>query len=310
MAVRKVLNTGERYEGLAGDAKPTGVGINSTFREQDTGKQYITFDGTNWTEWDMALPLLRDALRGASDKTLTTVESAIAELKTLVVLAAGANLIGKVGVDQTTPGTTNLVATSVVKTIQSELLAITAVAAGAQQKSSILSLTGIKKAAVFIDHGRTATTAFVGAGTEYRVEASQKAAVNDVWRTIASVVAGIAAASEITADGDEAAGQTVIECGATLPAVNDIVFWENATLGLSEWAKVVAIDATANLENFTLQDGLTNAQAAAKLIYNKAEHFVLNLDVEAFNRMRVIVNNNNGSTNVAIKSRVACITEK
>lgn len=214
--------------------------------------------------------------------------------------------IGITKIDQTTPGTTNLVAVSAVKTIQTELLAITAIAAGAQQKSSTLALTGIKKATVLIDHGRTATTAFVGAGTEYRVEVSQKAAGNDTWRSIASVVCGIATATEITADGDEAAAQTLIEIGANTPAVNDILFWENATLANSEWMKVVAIDAGVT---FTILDGLTNAQAAANKIYNKAEQFTLLLDVEAYTRMRVVVNNNNGSTNAAIKSRIACITE-
>ncbi len=209
-------------------------------------------------------------------------------------LPAGTNNIGDVDVVST-------------ETIQTELLAITAVAADAQQKSSELSLVGIKKAAVFIDHGRTAATAFVGAGTEYRVEVSEKATGNDTWRTIASHVCGIATASQITADGAEAIGQTVIEIGATTPAVGDILFWENATLALSEWMKVVAIAAGTT---FTILDGLTNAQAAAKLIYNQAEQRVLLLDVEAYTRMRVVVNNNNGSTNVAIKSRIACITEK
>lgn len=195
---------------------------------------------------------------------------------------------------------------TLTKTIQTELLAITKVAADAQQKSSELALTNIKKVTIFIDHGRTATTAFVGAGTEYRIEASEKASGDDTWRTLASVEAIITAASEITADGDEAAGQTLIEIGATTPAVGDIVFWENATLGDSEWGKVVAIDSGVS---FTLQDGLTNAQAAAKKIYNKGEHFVLTLDVTAFTRLRVIVNNNSGTTNVEVASRIAAITQ-
>jgi len=198
----------------------------------------------------------------------------------------------------------------ITKTIETELLAITAVAADAQQKSSELALTDMKKVTVLIDHGRTATTAFVGAGTEYRVEASQKASGNDAWVTIASYVCAIAAATETTADADEAAGETVVLCDANYPALGDLVFWENATLANSEWGKVVARVVTGGSESFTLLDGLTNSQAAAKKIYNKAERIALLLDVEAYTRMRVIVNNNNGTTNVAIKSRVACITEK
>lgn len=212
-------------------------------------------------------------------------------------------LIANSGVDI---GDVDILSTAITKTIQTELLAITKVAADAQQKSSVLALTNMKKVAILIDHGRTATTAFVVAGTEYRVEVSQKASGNDAWRVIASAVCGIAAALEITADGNEAAASVLIECGDPEPAVNDIVFWENATLADSEWMKVVA---RVDNVSFVPQDGLTNAQATAKKIYNKGEQFVLLLDVEAYTRLRVIVNNNNGTTNAQVASRIAAITQ-
>lgn len=193
-----------------------------------------------------------------------------------------------------------------LKTIETELLAITIVAANAQQLSSVLAIPKIEKIAILIDHGRTNDVAFVVAGTEYRVEVSQKAADNDTWRTIASVVCGITAATIITADGNEAAGSTLIEIGANTPVVNDIVFWEHTTLANSEWGKVVAIVGGTS---FTLQDGLTNDQLAAQAIHNQAEQFVLLLDVEAYTRLRVVVNNNNGTTNAPIASRIAAITK-
>lgn len=206
-----------------------------------------------------------------------------------------------------------------IKKIETELLAITQVAANAQSVSAELDLSDNMKdvVAVFVDIGRTATTAFVGAGTEIRVEASFKApttppsgAPNDAWVTIASHVCDIAAATAITADGAEAAGQTVIECGASLPAVGDLVFWENATIANSEWMKVVAIVSTGGSESVTIQNGLTNAQAAAKLIYNKAERIAFLLDCSAYTRIRVVINNNNGTTNVAVDCRVAAITQQ
>lgn len=258
--------------------------------------------------------------------TANTLLRRLKDLLTGIVLSAGSALIGKVGIDQTTPGTTNRVdigaalpagtnniggvdvlTTTITKTIQTELLAITKIAANTQQKSSELDLTNIKKVAILIDHGRTATTAFVVAGTEYRIEVSQKATGNDTWQPIASVVADITAASEITADGDEAAAQTLIEIGATTPVVGDIVFWENNTDVLdSEWMRVIAIVGGTS---FTILDGLNHAQEAAKKIYNKAQQFPLSLDVSAFTRLRVVVNNANGTTNVQIASRIACITE-
>ena len=195
------------------------------------------------------------------------------------------------------------------KTVETELVAHTAIAASAQVVSSVLSLVGIKKVAVFIDHGRAATTAFGTQGTEYRIEASQKASGNDTWRPIASVVASSAVASSISATADEAAGQTVIETvSATTLVAGDIIYWANSvTVNKGEWAKVVAVAAGTSI---TIQDGLTNAQDSDTSIFNKGEQFVLVLGVEALTRMRVVVNNNNSGTTIAIQSRIAATTEK
>ena len=47
MAVNRVTQI-KRYIGLNSDTKPTGVPKGSTFYEYDTGRLYITYDGTNW----------------------------------------------------------------------------------------------------------------------------------------------------------------------------------------------------------------------------------------------------------------------
>jgi hypothetical protein len=54
---------------------------------------------------DIALTDLRDAIAGGTPKTLADIVAALGTL----ILAAGTNVIGKVGIDQTTPGTTNAV---------------------------------------------------------------------------------------------------------------------------------------------------------------------------------------------------------
>ena len=191
------------------------------------------------------------------------------------------------------------------KTIETELLAITAINANAQQKSSELTLLpDIFQTTIFIDHARDVATAFVGAGTEYRIEVSEKASGDDTWRTVSSVVCDITIALAIIMDAEEAAGATLIECGVVEPVKGDIVFFKNATIANSEWAKVVAVTADTD---FTLQDGLTNTQAAITL-YNKAEQFALTLSTYSFTRLRVIVNNNNGTTNQNIVSRIAAIS--
>lgn len=201
------------------------------------------------------------------------------------------------------------------KVIQTELLAITAVAANVQQKSSELALASatsalanITKVTIFIDHAKDNAAASVGQGTEYVVQVSEKATGNDTWRTLTSFTAAITVPTATITDAQEAVGQTVIECGAAVPAVGDIVFFKNATLSLSEWATVIARDVTGGSENFTIENGLTNIQAAGTY-YTQGEHFVVTIEVGPVTRLRVVCNNTKGTTNRAIVCRVAAITE-
>ena len=194
------------------------------------------------------------------------------------------------------------------KTIQAEPLAVTAVAAGGQAVSTPVNVASERVIQVFIDHARDSATAPTVAGTEYRIEAAQTAAGNDTWRTIYSFNCDLAAPSAIVTDALEAVGQTVIECGATGPAIGDIVFFKNATLANSEWSRVVDRVTTGGSESFTVLDGLTNAQAAGTY-YNKAEQFVVKLDIATVTRIRVVANNTApGGVAQPIVCRAACIT--
>lgn len=48
------------YEGLSGDPKPKGVIKGSVFKETDTGKTLISFDGDNWVAWDKRVRLVQE----------------------------------------------------------------------------------------------------------------------------------------------------------------------------------------------------------------------------------------------------------
>ena len=197
----------------------------------------------------------------------------------------------------------------IVETIQTELFAAASVAASSQAASTILSMAGIKKALIFIDHGRAATAAFGTQGTEYRVEASQRATGDGTWRAMTTVVAGSTAALAVSASADVAAGSTTItvDSGTSIPARGDIVFWANTvSAASSEWMRVTSVSGTAS---FVIQDGLDYGQDSDTSIYTQAEQWALVVDVEAITRLRVVVNNNASGTTQAIYSRIACITE-
>ncbi len=195
----------------------------------------------------------------------------------------------------------------VKKTVETELKAITEVAANVQSLSSELALTGIKKVTIFIDHAKDNASASVGQGTEYVIQVSEKATGNDTWRSIPAFTATITAPTVITLDNDEAAGQTVIECGATVPAVGDIIFFKNTTLANSEWATVIARVTTGGSESVTLESGLTNAQAD-NTHNTQGEHYQQTINTETYTRLRVVCNNTKGTTNRAIVWRCAAIT--
>ncbi len=194
-----------------------------------------------------------------------------------------------------------------IKTIQTELKAITAVAADVQSVSSelsLLSLTGLRRATIFIDHAKDNASASVGQGTEYVVQVSQKLTGNDTWRSLLPLTAAITVPIASVCSAVEPVGETVIACASVLPAVGDIMFFKNTTIGNSEWANVIAVSAGVN---FTLESGLTNA-SEIKTYYSQGEHFVISVDIEAQVRLRVVCNNTKGTTNKAIVWRCACIT--
>lgn len=99
------------YLGLSTDTKPTIAShdglvepsIGSEFRAHDTGILYITHNGTDWVEKDTIVRLEASASIDIGDVTLLAGTAEIGKL------GAGSALIGKVGIDQTTPGTTNAV---------------------------------------------------------------------------------------------------------------------------------------------------------------------------------------------------------
>lgn len=195
-----------------------------------------------------------------------------------------------------------MASSTLTKTIQSELKAITNVSAGAQSVSSTLDVSTVLAAEIFVDISPEATNT---PGTEIRIEVSQKASGDDTWVPITGTVSTTATVNSQAVDGTENAGATVIEETTTTGlALNQWIFFKNGTIGNSEWARLVALSASTS---FTLQDGLTNAQTSSTW-YNRGERFAFFIDCSAVKRLRVVCNNNYGSSTVAVNWRCAATT--
>ena len=176
---------------------------------------------------------------------------------------------------------------------------ITAVAAGGQSISDAIDVSGKYSIVLTISHAHDSASANAGSGCEYQVEVSQLASGDSDWAKFIVVNAPIITPVSIVTDGTEASGSTVIECGSVVPTVGNYVFFKNATIANSEWAKVVSVVTTSGSESFTLQDGLTNSQAAGTY-YNGGIKFVIPIDLVGtpVKRLRVVCNNNvAGATN-------------
>lgn len=191
------------------------------------------------------------------------------------------------------------------ETIQTELYAAASVAASTVVLSSTISVVGIKRATVFIDHSRASTGGFGINGTEYRIDASQKASGNDTWRTLASVVASSSVAASAASSSDCAAGTTLITItsATAMPANDNICF----TSGTIEWVRSTIATGTAS---FNIVDATTYGHVSATGLFAGAEHFVVSINTEAVTRMRVAINNQASGTTLAVFSRIACITEQ
>lgn len=101
----------QRYVGVSADVKPTtDVKVGSTYYETDTGNMCI-YSVVGWTEKTQDVIINGSALPAgaATETTLALIKTTDGIKKITDALPAGTNLLGKVGIDQTTDGTTNKV---------------------------------------------------------------------------------------------------------------------------------------------------------------------------------------------------------
>jgi len=187
-----------------------------------------------------------------------------------------------------------------------ELSLLQELLAGGVAESNIFSPSDMIYGNIFIDHAKDAPGAPLGAGTTYRIMASESITGEGNWRTIWENQTTLTAPTVMTTDGTEDAGSSVIECGNTVPVVDDIIFFKNNTLSNSEWSNVTSRVIAGGSESITILEELSYVQDQGSY-YTQGEHFVWTGRLDAINRLKVVAFNNLGTTNQNIVWRVILV---
>lgn len=104
----KVIGVTRTSDGSGNLLSSTGNALDVNIKTPATLPVSIA-DGINVVEGAIADAIVAAGASGTVSAKLRRVTQGLEDLKTTIVLAAGTNLIGKIGIDQTTPGTTNKV---------------------------------------------------------------------------------------------------------------------------------------------------------------------------------------------------------
>lgn len=160
-------------------------------------------------------------------------------------------------------------------------------------------------ATVRIRMGRGTGTAFTTAPT-FRVEGSGATSPTaDQWTVLQEFQSALGSSIGSQAvSGTEAAGQTVVTLAAgTNFAGGDYVFFQNGTLGNSEWCRVVSVSSA----DLTLEEGLVNAQTSSTC-RDQAEQYVCDLNLTGINKLRLVVNGRNTGQAVICAAELQGVT--
>lgn len=175
---------------------------------------------------------------------------------------------------------------ALTKTAAAQVLqAIVSVASNTVNVGAWLDVQTFYAAAVRIRMGRGTNAAFT-VGPTFRLEGTFEATADaDEAVVLAEFQAAVGASIGSQAvSGTEAAGQTVVSLAAgTNFAAGDYVFFHNATLGNSEWSRVVSISGA----DLTLEEGLVRAQTGATC-RDQAEQYVCQLDLTSIQQIRLV----------------------
>lgn len=171
------------------------------------------------------------------------------------------------------------------KTSNVSILAMTAIASNTVVKSSAIDVSGKFAASIFCWLGRDDVGGVLAASAKILIQGSPDSSGDDTWQDLATFVSGLTVPEAEAVSGTEAAGETVIGVASTTNlVVGQNIFFKNATLSNSEFARIIALVANVSI---TVMDAIKNAQTGST-IYNQAEFFNAQLDLASMSRIRVV----------------------
>jgi hypothetical protein len=184
---------------------------------------------------------------GTASAKLRRVTQGLEDLKALIVLAAGTNVIGKVGIDQSTPGTTNLVQLPASQVTSLQSVTLTDLPPGASTESTLAALAASASAEFALFQGGTA-----------EVNQARLTILDDTTRTVpgqAGTATLASVAASITSVTLAAASAMVL--GSTAGRMGLIVVNDSATGTLYLAYKATAAITGASAYTFKIAPGET-----------------------------------------------------
>lgn len=155
-------------------------------------------------------------------------------------------------------------------------------------------------ATIILFHAMVEAVANTNPGTFY-VQVSGLASGNEDWATVAQFTAKDTTPDTEALTATEASGVKVLAVASTTGFVaGDIVYIQDAgNLADSEWGQLEQIVTDTSLD---LLDGLTTGKDSSDVAWNDADIFVIQLDLMAVGRVRVLFQHEGGTgANVHIK---------
>lgn len=192
---------------------------------------------------------------------------------------------------------------SLAKSGGTSLIGIQSVASAGFVIGAPVDVSAKFAAFVMIHFGRRAATALT-VGARIRVEGSTATSGDDAWGVLAEFQSILTACEAEAATGTNNAGQAVVTCASTANiAAQAMVFFDNTTIGNSEWRRVKSIVANTSV---TFEDNLTHAQSAgASTMYTLAEYYTALLDLTGIMRVRVVVDNSGTGQAIAVEASMS-----